>query len=298
MIILVTVLVFGMILFKVIERDFYFDEKVSLWPLSKVFWFLFGSFTFQGPNMSSLNRFPSRLLVTVWWFSILILVSCYTGLLMSFLTYPLNEGVPSTFQELALAMQEGKYSCIFLPGSDVPRFLMGSKSGSGKILANYIKKNLTLVNDDDVLRTVLNSRVAFLNTVYMIKEMIKQYGSGKYVISEDSIVTFTVAYALRKGFPYRNEINKIIIRLFEAGLSDRDEVLLNVVTKGATSEFQPLTVEDILSPLALLILGYILSIFCFLLEMIIFKFGDCLSQYFEQFSSDFLCSKNRKIRSL
>ncbi|XP_067131934.1 glutamate receptor ionotropic, delta-1-like [Centruroides vittatus] len=112
----VTLLIFGISLHKIMEKDNDLSGTNSHWPRRKIFWFLFGTLTFQGENLNSISRFPSRLLIAIWWMSIFILISSYTGTLMSFMTCPIVEPVPSTFDELAFAVASGEYSCGTIKG--------------------------------------------------------------------------------------------------------------------------------------------------------------------------------------
>ncbi|XP_023211687.1 glutamate receptor ionotropic, delta-1-like [Centruroides sculpturatus] len=48
----ITVIVFGLVLHKVLERDFALQDIEVFWPRSKVFWNLFRSFVYQGSSYS------------------------------------------------------------------------------------------------------------------------------------------------------------------------------------------------------------------------------------------------------
>ncbi|XP_067131597.1 ionotropic receptor 21a-like [Centruroides vittatus] len=109
--IIVTVIIFGLVLHKVIERDLTAQDMEIYWPRNKIFWSLFSTFLNKGMNLDSIKKFRSRFLIGIWWLSILVLVSSYSGTLMSFMTYPLPKPVPKTFDELADFVNKGEYSC-------------------------------------------------------------------------------------------------------------------------------------------------------------------------------------------
>ncbi|XP_023210772.1 glutamate [NMDA] receptor subunit 1-like [Centruroides sculpturatus] len=122
--ILSTVLLFGLVLHKVVERDFMTDEVGIFWPRSRVFWNLFCTFVYQGINLDNVKRFKSRLLVSIWCLSVVVLISSYSRTLMSFMSYPISESVPKTFDELAIAVENSEYSCGINEKSAIWSYLM------------------------------------------------------------------------------------------------------------------------------------------------------------------------------
>ncbi|XP_023238044.1 glutamate receptor ionotropic, delta-2-like [Centruroides sculpturatus] len=101
------VLIFGLTLYKVLEKDFVAAKTGKRWTLCTVFWNLLCTFLSQGLNLEKVKRFASRLMIGIWWLSILVLVSSYSGALMSFMTCPLTESFPKDFQELAVFVRNG-----------------------------------------------------------------------------------------------------------------------------------------------------------------------------------------------
>ncbi|XP_067131931.1 ionotropic receptor 21a-like [Centruroides vittatus] len=249
----VTLLVFGISLHKIMEKDNDLSGTNSHWPRRKIFWFLFGTLTFQGENLNSIRRFPSRLLIAIWWMSIFILVSSYTGTLMSFMTCPIVEPVPSTFDELAFAVASGEYSCGTMKGHSDAAIMVNSNYSSAKLLGRHIINYNTFVDSNDPFEQLHKGRFALISGHGFLNMLIKKDQSSKYIFSKNDLMTFTLAYGLRKGFPYKNDINKIVSRLFEAGITSKDKHSLAVGIQ--MSEFTPLKLDDIFSPLALLCLG-------------------------------------------
>ncbi|XP_023212971.1 glutamate receptor ionotropic, delta-1-like, partial [Centruroides sculpturatus] len=108
--IFLTVIMYGLILHKVLQRDFIAQDMEVYWSRNKIFWNLFCIFLYKGINLDSVKKFSSRFLIGIWCLSILVLVSSYSGTLMSFMTYPVSKQVPKTFEELANSVLRGEYS--------------------------------------------------------------------------------------------------------------------------------------------------------------------------------------------
>ncbi|XP_023231147.1 glutamate receptor ionotropic, delta-2-like [Centruroides sculpturatus] len=107
----VCLIAFGLALHKVLELDFSLQGTKIFLRRSEVFWNLFCTFVNEGMNLYFVKRFPSRFLIGIWWLSIVVIVSSYSGTLMSFLTYPLTESVPRTIEELSNSVLTNEYSC-------------------------------------------------------------------------------------------------------------------------------------------------------------------------------------------
>ncbi|XP_023238033.1 ionotropic receptor 93a-like, partial [Centruroides sculpturatus] len=105
------VLIFGLTLYKVLKKDFIVDNTGKQWTICTVFWNLICTFLGEGLNLDKVQRFASRFMIGIWWLSILVLISGYSGALMSFMTCPLTESVPRDFQELAVFVRNGEFSC-------------------------------------------------------------------------------------------------------------------------------------------------------------------------------------------
>ncbi|XP_023244183.1 probable glutamate receptor, partial [Centruroides sculpturatus] len=104
------VLIFGLTLHKVIEKDFVAAKTGKRWTLYTVFWNLVCTILGKELNLEKVKSFTSRLMIGIWLLSIVVLVSGYSGALMSYMTYPLTESFPKDFQELAVFVRNGEYS--------------------------------------------------------------------------------------------------------------------------------------------------------------------------------------------
>ncbi|XP_023231663.1 glutamate receptor ionotropic, delta-2-like [Centruroides sculpturatus] len=240
---------FGLILHKVIEHDFIADEIKVYWPKRKIFWYLFCTFVYQGIQLNYIKRFPSRLLIGIWLLSVFVLISSYSGTLMSYMTYPIMEPVPRNFDELARAVQRGEYSCGIAPATAIWNTIKVSKSENARIFRDHIIENNNLINNEDAVKLVLQKRFAFIAVLKFLKLFfIEEKEMYKYKVSDDTLLTFVEAYPMRKKFPMKENVSIVITRLFEAGIVEKIDhsVMANVQ---ASSQYHTLTMEDLISPL-------------------------------------------------
>ncbi|XP_067131936.1 glutamate receptor ionotropic, delta-2-like [Centruroides vittatus] len=267
----ITVILCGYVLHKVLQEDAIFEETEPTWSRMNVFWYLFGTFANTGGNLGSVVRFPSRLILSVWLLSIVVLVSSYSGTLVSFMTCPTFEKVPRTVDELADAVQKGEFSCGCMKQNSFHGFLLKTKSKSTISLGHHIIDNDNRFPVEEGIKKVLEGRFAYILDEFGINQVMKKYGHQNFLLSVDSFETFTKAYAFRKDFPYVKNFNNIISHMFDAGLTSKDFGLETVSKVADKKGIRPLMLNDILSPLALLFMGYVLSISCFIAEIFIHK---------------------------
>ncbi|XP_023223670.1 glutamate [NMDA] receptor subunit 1-like [Centruroides sculpturatus] len=260
-----TVFIFGLVLHKVVERDFMTDEVGIFWPRSRVFWNLFCTFVYQGINLDNVKRFKSRLLVSIWLLSVVVLVHSYSGTLMSFMSYPLTESVPKTFDELAIAVKNGEYSCCMRGNNAIWSYIKNSNNRKEKILKDHIIRHKHFFSSWTAIEKVKKERFAFITTEYFTSKLISKE-SNAYRISADILVTFVQSYAVRKGFPFKKKLSKTIIHLFEAGITERKDYA-ETSKLLEYSEFQALQLDDIISPIILLSIGFVLALMCLFVEL-------------------------------
>ncbi|XP_023225479.1 uncharacterized protein LOC111626365 [Centruroides sculpturatus] len=112
-----------------------------------------------------------------------------------------------------------------------------------------------------------NERYAFITTEMFARGRILLLFQGKSSLSEDNFKSILSGYLLRKDFPYKRSINKIITRLFEVG------ILQHIVGKEHYSQHEdkdkvhPLKLEELAGSFVVLLIGYILSLLSFIGEL-------------------------------
>ncbi|XP_023234707.1 glutamate receptor ionotropic, kainate 4-like [Centruroides sculpturatus] len=265
MILIASIIVFGLILHRVINTNFSESQAHETWSRGKTFWFLFGSSANQGGNLNNVKRLAARIMIGIWLLSVVVILSCYNSKLTSFMTSPIIDLVPRTVQELALTVKNGEYVCGVLPGGPIQKFIMSSELDDVKVLANHIRQRNNYFNVKDGFQRVLEGHFALIGYDDTFKVFMKKHGSEKFLLSRDAFATFTTAYISSKEFPYNNAVSKIVSRLFEAGIIDFHTKESNEIAE--SSAVRPLTYEDFLGPIFLILCGYMLSTLSFVFEL-------------------------------
>ncbi|XP_023234709.1 glutamate receptor ionotropic, delta-1-like [Centruroides sculpturatus] len=259
-------LICGLVIYKVLKEEARLDENTPVWTVSRAYWFLFGTFLNHGARLNFVVRFPSRIIIAVWLIATVVLVWSYTGILLSFMTTPKLEFVPRTVEELATTVKRGDFSCGTVAGNAITSYLMHSTELHIKIINNHIQESKNLFSEEDGFQKVLEGRFAFITEEFAMKQVLKKYDDKEVLICSDSVQTFTMGYGLTKGSIYKPIIDKIISRLFDAGITYYEYLGLFEMTFDSES-YRPLMVEDLLSPIVLLLLGYMISVVCFFIEL-------------------------------
>ncbi|XP_067124888.1 glutamate receptor ionotropic, delta-2-like [Centruroides vittatus] len=263
-----TLLIFGFVVHKIINL-----EHVDLFPLLRrnFFWYLFGTFVYQGGDIDYVRRLRSRFLIAIWLMSIIVLVCSYTATLTSNMSSPVIESLPTTAEELAIAIQNGEYSCGTVAQSLINKDLMESPVSSNRIIGEHIQKNKHFFNEDISWKKVTTSSFALISTSKEIKKFYDVYGTNKFRVSKDSIFKYDLAYAFRKDFPHRKQFSRIITRLFDTGIIDKPNPNRQEDYGKEKSDVEPLMLNDVASPFALLFIGYFFSLCCFIVEIFVRK---------------------------
>ncbi|XP_067128906.1 glutamate receptor ionotropic, delta-1-like [Centruroides vittatus] len=201
----ITVIMFGLALHKVLERDFALQDIEVFWPRNFLQPLNFG---YAGINLDSIKTFPSRFLIGIWWLSIVILASSYSGTLMSFMTYPVTEKVPKTFEELANSILTGGYSCGIANRAAVWQTIRNSKLKSANIITDHIMQNDNFIELSKGIERVKNERFALILTDYAFKKILSK-DLDNFVFSNDKFFTYMMAYAMRNSFPFRHQIYRM-----------------------------------------------------------------------------------------
>ncbi|XP_023229852.1 glutamate receptor ionotropic, delta-2-like [Centruroides sculpturatus] len=263
--ILSTVFIFGLVLHKVIERNFLTDEVGIFWPRSRVFWNLFCTLVYQGIKLENVKKFKSRFLVSIWWLSVVVLISSYSGTLISFMSCPITESVPKTFDELAIVVKDGEYSCGTIEKGAIWSYLMNSKNNRDKIFKDNILRHNYSLSLSIASEKVKKERFSLIESEYYTNKLMQKEPHA-YSISADVLITFIQPYAVTKGFPFKQKLSKIITHLFEAGIVERKDYA-ETLKLLKYSEFHALELADIISPMILLSIGIVLGLMCLFVEL-------------------------------
>ncbi|XP_023230893.1 glutamate receptor ionotropic, delta-2-like [Centruroides sculpturatus] len=266
----ITFILVALVLPIIINYELNKNGNEHLWTKMRSFWFLFSSFTNQGSDISYINRLVSRSFIGICIISILILTFGYSGTLTSYLTAPVPEPVPRTFEELSIAVKNGKCSCSTHLNQDVTKLVMNSKSEFMKDIKTHMITNNNFFRSSDIKKQVMKARSAFISVKYLLSWMAKYY-PGQWYICDDSLTILISALPMRKGFPFKKDVDFIVRQLFETGLMTTvyPDIVYNI--QKMENQIMPLDLNNFLGVAILLIAGYTLSIICFVVELFLGK---------------------------
>ncbi|XP_023242253.1 uncharacterized protein LOC111640476 [Centruroides sculpturatus] len=201
-----SVLIFGLALHTVLRKEFIGVQTRERWTRCRIFWNLFCTFLGQGLNVEKVKRFASRFMIGTWWLSIVVLVCGYSGALMSFMTCPLTESFPRDFQELAVFVRNGKYSCGTYEGLATWKEILLSKSENIRTIKQNIVENNNLMTTPKAIVKMNKEKFAYIMSKFVIVQFISKEEMHKYVISTDDLGTSPIAFPIRKNFPFKKNI--------------------------------------------------------------------------------------------
>ncbi|XP_023228181.1 uncharacterized protein LOC111628592 [Centruroides sculpturatus] len=292
-------LIFTITIFGLIFRKFVKDNKGEPWTLRKTYWYLMTTLMFQGVDCNNVNRSTSRIAFGIWLLMTAVLIWGYAGILTSFMAIQTDEPVPNTFDELAGAIKRREYTCVLIPHIYLHLYLRESRTKHADLFITESRKHI------EVMNAKIRQNAAFLKKFHkdavdskakghlealllgnkLFKDILRKdrmvvigtytaenfaaatYGSN-YVKSDDVLATVYKGYAMRKGFPYKKQVNKLIRRAFETKIFKIEEVLN---PRSFEDAVKPLSVEDLYGALGILVIGYTLSFACFVTEIVLGK---------------------------
>ncbi|XP_067134563.1 probable glutamate receptor [Centruroides vittatus] len=252
-------------------------NKTKHVKLYDIFLALFGSFSNQSSSLFQVSGY-CRMMVFSWLITTFIIVSGYSGALMSFLAFAGYEYVPETFPELIKEIKNGHYTASFVYNMDLAEHLKLATQETPLLLAlkklRVEGKVLKLYSKKAVYEYLMKPKHAFIEYELNGLLYVSALGANNYLMSKDSLYIKYEVYGMIKGFPYKKEINIVNRRIIEAGLHEHAHTIqLNLVRneklfiKEDDDAFKPLLVENLLGAFMFLFIGYVLSTVVFLLEL-------------------------------
>ncbi|XP_023210508.1 uncharacterized protein LOC111613392 isoform X2 [Centruroides sculpturatus] len=267
--ILVFILITGFILSRILKNENKLRVYEKFCSVKNTIWILFSSVVLQGSNLDFVTRFSSRLIIGIWLLCAVVLGYGYGGILMSFLTAADNEWIPTNFYELADAVKRQEFSCGTTP---IGKYAIFKEAGSGvaKVLFEHMEKNQNYVDYKTARERVENERFAYIQTTHIIKKTFPKRSSNTKVMTDETLRSYYSAFYLRKNFPYKRKISKIVTRMFESGL------IMFHLTKypeypNDENSVSPLTWNEFFGSFTILAIGYFFALICFVGELFIRK---------------------------
>ncbi|GFS31272.1 lig_chan-Glu_bd domain-containing protein [Trichonephila inaurata madagascariensis] len=242
------------------------------------FLFLKTFFSLLGSLMKQPISSGKSVLLGCWLFLSTMMTLCYSALLLSYLTLPLNMETIRNFEELSKAVQLGKYRCFVEKGSAIGISFRESKQEHFRLLfENVERNNWFLKRSDDMLRKGLGKNTAFISHRSILEILNAMWGSDAYEVSEDVFASVNYGIAGRKDFCCIHILSKELSRIEASHL--REQMRKNVFLKLNTAheslnkynDPSPITYENIKDLILILISGYLIASVAFLAEIVYFN---------------------------
>ncbi|XP_023242208.1 glutamate receptor ionotropic, delta-1-like [Centruroides sculpturatus] len=253
----ITTTVAGILLYKIINFSFSVTRREKIWNYKNLCWFLFATFVNQGVNLASIKRNSCRLSLGLWLLPVLIFVWGYGGILTSFMTTPPEDVVPRTFEELASAVEKGDFSCIARNDPTLKYFLNNSKVSYVNTLMNHLVVNNNFESFYfRLFDRMASGKVAYITSESAIKNIIAFEPYNKFFVSTDVLYTSYSAIPMKKGFSYKNLLDKIIMSDFEAGGLIKRKFFAQL--SEMEQSVKPLKIENFTGAFLIYIAGFVL----------------------------------------
>lgn len=249
-----------------------FDKK---YPFTKLIFDAYKTIVYQ-PATIEPTTLREYILLAFWQLGAVFFIFCYSAVLLSFLTIPKLSGI-RTVSELAAGIVEGKYQCITYPGAFLSRVLLQSDDEKDRIIG----RNLLQKNGTRDIETALRTNVLKKKPVFVGSDIDLLPYKSKYFISEDELIPTLRSIALQKNFCCRRQLDRIIVYVWASGIFEKlkqDHMFIESMRLEKRSsdslkkhEVRPLSIEDLAGAFILNILGCVLAIVVFIVELIVGK---------------------------
>nr|XP_021000078.2 uncharacterized protein LOC110281998 [Parasteatoda tepidariorum] len=229
--------------------------------------------------------FRDRSLCVCWHFGALVIALSYTSTVLSFLMLPRRHPSLDTLPKLSRAVGSGSYKCAVLEGAGILVFMTGQENVNVKRLGDKILSNGWQIkySSQNVLKAI-NDNFA----VIMPYILIQSLPSDRIILSRDSIYSASVVMFCRKDFCCREKLDRSILRMTAAGLYAKSldhyffkKQLRNemATVENSMSGVRALTLHDVMGAFTSLVIGWLMSIVVFLVEVLYKSSFNCMLQH-------------------
>lgn len=232
----------------------------------------FGNFLSQ-TSIFPAKKLSGQILVILWSSGTMFITLSYTAVLLSFLTLPLREQGIRNIPELSKGISYGSCISTTIKGNFLPEILARADEEYLRIIGTDLQKRSILITE--IENSILFPKEKEKIVVIAPKSYIT-YLKSKYFISEDSFFSLLFSVPFRKSFCCAKKLDTATHRIVASGLhkkvSDEEDFLTALTElshKGIEEEHDfKLNLIDVSGAFMCLIIGYILSLFTFILEII------------------------------
>ncbi|GFV95208.1 lig_chan-Glu_bd domain-containing protein [Trichonephila clavipes] len=227
----------------------------------------FGQFSFKNNNSQR-----SRIISISWSVFGMIMTLSYSTVLLSILTVPLQIPPVKNFEELSEAVMKRNYKIIVPKGSSTLEALLNNPKKYFRLLGQAAVSNSWYYNPQ-------NNKVTKDTAALAVRSVLQMLAGPEdwkvNYLSDDSLVSFMFAPAVKKGFCYKKRLDKITNAINSGGLnlkfirSKSFQMWITMHEKGSTDlTMHPLTLRDLIGSFLMLSFGLGVAVFIFICEII------------------------------
>ncbi|GBM71811.1 hypothetical protein AVEN_260545-1 [Araneus ventricosus] len=224
-----------------------------------------------------LTKFHEHILLGTWVVAVSFLSRSYTAVLLSFLTFPLQESVIREIPRLSEAIAGGKYKCLTFEGTSVTESLKASPREYVKMIGNAIDENEWFVTPtlEGVGRAIAEKNTA----VIAMKPYFEDHYVGTASISTDYFSVHHFGIIFQKQFCCKKVLDRKLSLILSGGLFEkckrhyqfRAHLKLRANYMERFENIKALSVENISGALLMYLLGASVSLIVFLIEIFLPK---------------------------
>ncbi|GBL97501.1 hypothetical protein AVEN_162960-1 [Araneus ventricosus] len=227
------------------------------------------------------NSFTHRILVITWLIYAMIISFSYSSVLLSILTIPSQIPTVRNFEELSDAVITQNYEAVFDKGTYVLDFLLHHESKRFNMLAEYAILNHWSMSAHPILFTPqINKRSAMVTARVLLQVVAGPEEWKWHFLSDDTILTYKFAIAMKKDFCLKKRLNTLISRVNSAGLylkimKDKEfQLWLPHPERRRTvnNTVRPLSFTDLIGAFASYLVGISISFLVLLFEIVCARF--------------------------
>lgn len=210
-----------------------------------------------------------KLIIGTWLMFAFVITNSYKAVLLSILTLPPLSGIRD-IPDLAKAAEKNSATCYTYTGALLQQIFLEAEIDTWRAFDNCLKRNvITLRNAEEAFK-----QDTFNKAFITARDYMKPYKQD-YFISEDSFFNIMHAFSVSKHFCCLSYLNKMIHRLFAAGLFQKiendEEYLLELsmvhTNTDESSQLKVLQLRDLKGAFIVLFTGYALSTIQFFIEI-------------------------------
>ncbi|XP_055941835.1 probable glutamate receptor [Argiope bruennichi] len=242
------------------------------------FLFILAKYILQQSVNHKQDRFEYRILLTSWIFFTTILSFSYSAVFLSLLTLPGEMKGIQNFQELSEAVAKKGYKCYIPRGSSSIDFLLYSEKDYLRELGQNIVRNGWYISPVPLpINTQMNKHSAMIGGRAWLDVAAGPEEWKHYYISDDYLLSFQMAVAMKKGFCHKRKLINVIQGINNGGLyekiRDRENFKLWISAperrRIVPRQIGSLSLSDLSGAFFLLSFGLVLSTICFLVELLL-----------------------------